>query len=148
MKRTIIVLLSAGTLGNIALAQTFSIPWHTIDSGGGDSAGGNYSLVGIIGQPETGTMSGGGYSMQGGLAEIIGTVPTPDAPTLTLRLTQQKSLVISWPSLPGFTVQQNVDLNRGSWSASPQPVSNDGATNSIFVDPPTVGNLFFRLIKL
>lgn len=44
----------------------YEISWHTIDGGGGRSSGGDYALVGTIGQPDTGEMSGGGYTLSGG----------------------------------------------------------------------------------
>ena len=48
-------------------AQTFSIPWHTIDSGGGYSSNANFELMGAIGQPDVGpTMSGGAFQSTGG----------------------------------------------------------------------------------
>jgi hypothetical protein len=44
----------------------FSLPWWTIDSGGGSSQGGAYSLRGTIGQADAGRLSGGGYILEGG----------------------------------------------------------------------------------
>ena len=63
------VLLIAG----LASAQTdgppmFSIDWYTIDGGGGQSAGGVFTLTGTIGQPDAvfGGASGGTYGFVGG----------------------------------------------------------------------------------
>jgi autotransporter-associated beta strand protein len=48
-------------------AQSFSIDWHTIDSGGGTSAGGAFSLTGTIGQPDgEGRLTGGNFSLISG----------------------------------------------------------------------------------
>ncbi|MHC4501234.1 MAG: hypothetical protein ACYS21_19225, partial [Planctomycetota bacterium] len=44
----------------------YDISWSTIDGGGGTSTGGNYALVGTIGQPDAGDMSGGDYQLHGG----------------------------------------------------------------------------------
>ncbi len=44
----------------------YEISWSTIDGGGGRSAGGDFVLVGTIGQPDTGEMSGGDYQLSGG----------------------------------------------------------------------------------
>jgi predicted signal transduction protein with EAL and GGDEF domain len=44
------VILSA----TAAVAQTYSIPWHTINGGGGSSTGGTFSLSGTIGQWDAG----------------------------------------------------------------------------------------------
>ena len=42
-----------GLLAFASLAEAqFSIDWHTIDGGGGSSAGENFSLSGTIGQPD------------------------------------------------------------------------------------------------
>jgi hypothetical protein len=70
------VLLLAGTAAPPALAQesktpsapndAYSIPWYTIDGGGGTSTGGLFALQGTAGQPEAGTMTGGPYTLTGG----------------------------------------------------------------------------------
>jgi hypothetical protein len=45
----------------------YRITWFTVNGGGGESAGGRYTLVGAVGQPEAGlSMSGGGYALAGG----------------------------------------------------------------------------------
>ena len=72
MKRIMLVLLSAALLGmlfsGIALSapQVFSLPWWTVDGGGGVSQGGSYQLSGTIGQADAGLLSGGSYALQGG----------------------------------------------------------------------------------
>ncbi len=49
-----------------SLAQTYGIPWWTIDGGGGASSGGSYAVTGTIGQPDAGTMTGGPFTLVGG----------------------------------------------------------------------------------
>jgi hypothetical protein len=44
----------------------YDISWHTIDGGGGTSAGGQYVLTGTIGQPDAAWSSGGNYELLGG----------------------------------------------------------------------------------
>jgi hypothetical protein len=44
----------------------YEISWSTIDGGGARSAGGDYAVVGTIGQPDAGEMSGGDYELSGG----------------------------------------------------------------------------------
>ena len=54
---------------DIALAQSgglYDLTWSTVDGGGGVSTGGDYTLRGIIGQPDAGAMSGGDYTLAGG----------------------------------------------------------------------------------
>ena len=50
----------------LAVAAEYEIPWHTIDAGGGTSSGGPYSLIGTIGQADTGVSSAGAYVNSGG----------------------------------------------------------------------------------
>ena len=76
-KTTSIVLAAVLALGIVASgaalvsAQTggdYDLTWSTIDGGGAMfSAGGDYRLGGTIGQPDAGIMSGGNYSLVGGL---------------------------------------------------------------------------------
>lgn len=52
---------------SVANAQDFTIPWHTIDGGGGESTGGIFDLAGTIGQLDAGTpMTGGDFTLTGG----------------------------------------------------------------------------------
>lgn len=44
----------------------FTIPWWTVDGGGGASQGGTYILTGTTGQPDAGNLSGGSYALKGG----------------------------------------------------------------------------------
>lgn len=130
-----------------ARAQNYSIDWHTIDGGGGISAGGVYSVSGTIGQPDAGVMSGGGYSLAGGFWGILSAVQTPGAPLLTIRRTQPNTVVVSWPSpSAGFVLQQSGDLNTANWTTAPQSVTDNGTNKFILMTPPA-GNRFYRLIQ-
>ena len=62
----LLVIYAMPVFTELVFAQSYSIDWHTIDSGGGTSAGGGYSMSGTIGQPAVGTMAGGGYTLDGG----------------------------------------------------------------------------------
>lgn len=45
----------------------YDLTWSTIDSGAGTLSGGDYNLVGSIGQPDAGqVLTGGDYSLSGG----------------------------------------------------------------------------------
>jgi hypothetical protein len=69
-----LLLLAAGFLrvAASALAQSddgYDLTWNTVDGGGetnSDSVGGPYILGGTIGQPDAGTLTGGGYTLSGG----------------------------------------------------------------------------------
>lgn len=71
--RNIIGALATGLLlvaGSAASAQSggdFEITSYTIDNGGGLATGGDFTLVGVIGQPDAGpTLTGGDFSLTGG----------------------------------------------------------------------------------
>ncbi len=75
-KKSEIVIKHVGTWVLIVLLAQMSPPifaqgqyelsWYTIDGGGGTSSGGPYTLVGTIGQPDTGWSAGGEYEVLGG----------------------------------------------------------------------------------
>jgi hypothetical protein len=149
-KSKILILLAAlfGLQAVAARAQNFSIDWHTIDGGGGTSAGGNFSLSGTIGQPDASAlpMTGGAFSLTGGFWSLFA-VQTPDAPLLAILRLSANSARVSWPSpSTGFRLQENTDLNSANWVNAPQAVSDNGTTKSITVSP-TTGRRFYRLFK-
>jgi hypothetical protein len=47
-------------------AGKYKIVWSTIDNGGGTSIGGQYMMMGTIGQPDAGYLEGGNYELLGG----------------------------------------------------------------------------------
>lgn len=60
---TLIVVISVASMAR----GQFDLSWHTIDGGGGDSAGGTLTLTAAIGQPDAQTpLSGGAFQLQGG----------------------------------------------------------------------------------
>lgn len=63
--RTILLLSIALISVSTAIAD-YSIAWHTIDSGGGTSAGGPYQVAGTIAQPDAGYHSETPYELLGG----------------------------------------------------------------------------------
>jgi hypothetical protein len=63
----ILVALAILTLAGVALASgTYELPWFTMDSGGGESAGGGFTLTGTAGQADAGALSGGSFTLIGG----------------------------------------------------------------------------------
>ena len=74
-------------------APTFSLPWFTFDGGGGRSSGGNMEVVGTVGQPDAGMMTGGEFSLNGGFwQEPVDTDAAPD-----LSITQVVTPAIAEP---------------------------------------------------
>lgn len=59
----LILFLVAGS--TLAEPLSFSLPWWTVDGGGGTSSGGDFALSGTIGQPEAGEVQGGNYTLGG-----------------------------------------------------------------------------------
>lgn len=46
--------------------ETFTVSKYSIDGGGGRVSGGNFSLIGSVGQPDAGRSSGGSYVLYSG----------------------------------------------------------------------------------
>jgi len=126
----------------------YAVDWSTIDGGGGTSTGGTYQVMGTIGQPDAGAMSGGSYTLQGGFWGVIAAVQTPGAPLLAISRTATNTVVVSWPSpSTGWTLQQNTNSVASiNWSNVTSGIQDDGTTKSLIVSPP-VGNRFYRLQK-
>jgi hypothetical protein len=69
----------------MAASNGFSIPWWTVDSGGGTSQGGDYAVSGTIGQPDSSPlMSGGEFTIVGGFWSGAMTPPSPNLVYLPL----------------------------------------------------------------
>jgi hypothetical protein len=131
-----------------ARAQNFSIDWFTVDSGGGTSTGGVYSVTGTIGQPDAGAMSGGNFTLDGGFWGIVAAIQTPGAPLLSIFHTTTNTVVVSWPSpSTGWNLQQNTNgISSLNWSNVTATIQDDGTSKTLIVNPPT-GNRFYRLFK-
>jgi len=67
----------------------YSIDWTTTDRSGGASTGGVYAVSGTIGQPDAGKLSGGNFTLDGGLSRGVAAVQTPGAPHLWITLNPQ-----------------------------------------------------------
>lgn len=67
-RRYALGLLTLGLCAPTLMADDLQIPWHTVDGGGGRSAGGAFVLIGTIGQSDASTtpMTGGTFSVTGG----------------------------------------------------------------------------------
>jgi hypothetical protein len=131
-----------------AQSTNYSINWYTIGGGGGSSSGTNgtnsYTVSGTIGQPATGTMSGGVYSITGGFWSIIAAVQTSGAPLLSV-VRSGTQAIISWSaSASAFVLEQSSTLMPNSWSTNSAPLTTNGRVISVSV-PATSGYQYFRL---
>jgi hypothetical protein len=50
----------------LAAVDAFSLPWWTVDGGGGASTGAAYSLHASVGQPDADLLQGGDFTIAGG----------------------------------------------------------------------------------
>jgi hypothetical protein len=67
------------------------------------------------------------------------------APSLVIKLTGPKTVIISWPSpSDGFVLQQKTNLTTINWLNFSGTLSTNGTTISATINPAT-NNLFFRL---
>ena len=134
--------------GAVVRAQSYSIDWFKVSSGGGTSLGGSYSLSGTIGQHDAGgPMTGGNYSLTSGFWSLLSIVPAPGSPTLTIAFTSTNTVIISWPSpSTGFTIQETTALTDSNWTAPPEGISDDGINKSIVLQS-LAGSRFFRLSR-
>ena len=138
--RILLVVFTAVT----AAAQNYAINWYTIDAGGGESRGGEYTVQATVGQPDASTMSGSGYSLAGGFWHGF---ETEIAPAPLLRITRVgPNAVIAWPNpSTGFELQESSMLP-GMWSnVSQGPVVVDNE-KQVTVSA-TIGGRFYRLEK-
>jgi hypothetical protein len=68
---TLVILVSLFVLGAVVQAQPggdFELVWWTVDGGGSESRDGNYGLIGTVGQPDAGLLSGGDFALGGGFS--------------------------------------------------------------------------------
>ena len=146
MKKLILIL--GLSLPLASFAQSYSVDWYKIAGGGGTSTGGNYSLVGTIGQADAGKLTGGNYTLEGGFLAGIGLVQTTGAPQLSIQLSGVNA-IISWAADQGtnFVFEQAANLTTPiSWSTSAATLSTNANKISATV-PANVGIKFFRLHK-
>ena len=62
----IVLVLLATVSAGYAYMNGYTLPWWTVDGGGGRSSNAQYSLSGTIGQTDAGVLSGGNYTLLGG----------------------------------------------------------------------------------
>jgi hypothetical protein len=89
LRASLLTLFVASLVVFLAMAASngFSIPWWTVDGGGGTSQGGDYAVSGTIGQPDTSSlMSGGEYIVVGGFWGGGMTPPSPNLVYLPLMI--------------------------------------------------------------
>jgi hypothetical protein len=124
----------------------FSIPWHTVDGGGGTSATGRYSVSGTAGQPDAG-------AFRGGATELFGGFWFPEA-ICNCRLTIERSgsaVVVTWPAMyRGCTLETATELRSAPGRTPWTPVNPTlvGDTYTYIEFAPSEPQRFFHLRSL
>lgn len=129
-----------------APAQSNSIDWFKVAGGGGTSTNGGYSLSGTIGQADAGTLSGGGFTLEGGFWSGAVALQTPDGPTLTIQCVGN-SVILSWPLTADEWALHETPTIAGTsvfWSPVAQACTTNANTISVTVPSPD-GVKFYRL---
>ena len=123
-------------------------PWiitaFTLDSGGQQSSGGQWSVISAIGQPDATAQnpSGGVWSLQGGFRP--GIVVEPGGPLLTMTPLGTASVSLAWPAeAAGHKLQFSTDLT--NWSDYPDLTITGAA--SISWNLNSGPRYYFRLHK-
>ena len=145
---TVAALLLCGASAT-ANAQRFAITKYTIDSGGGTSSGGTYSITGTIGQPDAaGVSTGGNYTVSGGYwAGLVNIVQTAGAPELTISKFGKSTVVLTWKDPDDrWALDQSGTLRKTDWRASTLTVLTQGGAKSVTLGLPRLAT-YFRLRK-
>jgi hypothetical protein len=102
-----------------AQAQEFSVPWFSIDGGGGFSGGGEYELFGTVGQSDAAAPStGGGYTLTAGFVPGLGV--QNEAPILNIAVISPGQVTLAWEAMGGdYVLQQSDALDAGAWTDIP-----------------------------
>jgi len=122
----------------------FSLPWSTVDGGGGVSRGGGFVLRGTPGQPDAaGAAAGGAFVLAGGFWVMPIVLQNEEGPRLLMEIASPGMARFSWESSEGtYVLQEAVDLEL------PDPWSDSATGNTNPVTLPMSSSLrFFRLRK-
>ncbi|MEI7733609.1 MAG: hypothetical protein WCO56_28850 [Verrucomicrobiota bacterium] len=139
-------LLALFWLSLTASHAQYAITQAAITGGGGTSTGSVYSVTGAIGQAAAGRLSGGTFTVDGGVLGVVTVLQTAGMPPLTLQFTNQV-FTIAW-AVPqaGYVLEYALDLN-GTWVTVPaSEFQTNGTQRSLSVTP--AGVRFYRLRKL
>src|SRR6478672_2069536 len=129
-----------------ALAQ-YNFDFFTLTGGAGISTGGVYMANVTVGEPFTGTVTGGPYRLDAGFWSIVTATQTSGDPALTVVLTSATTVLVCWPSASiDFILEQNPDLGTSNWSPVTQQPTDDGNVKCVSLSP-TGGGVFLRLKK-
>jgi len=134
-------------------AEELAVDWSAFSGGGGTATAGVYTITGIISQPSAARVNSRDFTIDGGFWSIVAAIQEPGAPKLSVRFTQAKTVVVSWPmTWPGFALWENSEAYTTNWvEVAKEPVvvvtSRTTAEKQVVVPMPA-GKRFYRLRKL
>ena len=138
--------LALAAITGLVAGQSFMLDGFVVGGGGGESAGGVYSVVGAVGQPETGSMNAGPFTLSSGFWTLEGVVRASASPRMTF-YTQDGFLVIAWgPGDAGSTLEYTTDLGSGAWITETTPPTQSTTGYSVSL-PVASGHRYYRLRK-
>lgn len=112
---SLLILLTATVGMAVLAAQGLMIPASRATGGGQVMTGGSYMVIGAIGQPDAGILSGGEYRINGG---VIGEmVPKQKPPVFKPRA----YLPVTWQDYPQWSVLDETEPNNLFSQADPVP---------------------------
>lgn len=127
-------------------AQEFSIPWFSLAGTGGASSGGAFALAGSTSPVVSEPLSGGGFTMSGGIWSLAAVVASPAAPLLRIQ-PAPGGIVLAWPQLSdGFQLQESSSLTAPVWNDVPAVPGVVGSEKQVILSAQP-GHRFFRLHK-
>lgn len=147
LKLWAVLILWPAALASLGTAGNFAVDWHQISGGGGTVTQSPDAVNGTVGQPATGLLAGGTYTVQGGFWAFAASRPAASAPVLAIQRTAAGTILLSWPvTTAGFVLQGSVSLTSPEWTVVASFPSTDGL--SLMAAPSPVSGLhFFRLAK-
>jgi hypothetical protein len=127
----------------------FTLPWSTLDGGGGKSSGTSaggtvFTVTGTIGQFDTTEAAGGAHRIAGGFWAHVINSPDPDYPDLTIVRQPNGDATIQWQGdAAGWQVQTSTDLVQ--WGNIGGVITTGGVLTVTY--DPGVPKRFFRMKK-
>jgi len=131
---------------SLQVRAQYQITSSTIGGGGGASTGGVYTVTGTLGQPDTGVLSGGPYTLAAGFWSSAVVVPVEGSPLLRVEQNNPQ-IILAWPNpSTGFQLQSSPGLSVPIWSDlnAPTVVVGQELQATLPMEP---GVRFFRLHK-
>ena len=121
--------------------------WWTVEGGGGASTSTVHTLTGTIGQPDTGAMSAGDYTLGGGFWRGV----IPQRPKLNIELLPDGSVRVSWPTWASNYVLKfagELTVPMKDWETVPPATYQADGTCWIYIlEPDPTGDRFYALAK-